>query len=148
MPTSLRSVGNLLYPPHRREYEDCKQILKFSLTPRTHKTPGKTSASTAVRRLALWAERNQKIDILAPFRFATLLRNANPLHYQYSLRSINPATAGCSLQKPTGLFAYRSRGLETMPLLSPQGKNDRLRYRSAEWTLILSGPLDSSFAGI
>jgi len=28
-------------------------------------------------------------------------------------RSVNPATAGCSLQKPTGLFAYRSRGLET-----------------------------------
>ena len=28
-------------------------------------------------------------------------------------RLINPATAGCSLQKPTGLFAYRSRGLET-----------------------------------
>ena len=22
----------------------------------------------------------------------------------------SPATAGCSLQKPTGLFAYRSRG--------------------------------------
>jgi len=37
---------------HRREYEDCKQILKLSLTPRTNKTPGKTSASTAVRRLA------------------------------------------------------------------------------------------------
>ncbi|MBQ8812739.1 MAG: AraC family transcriptional regulator [Bacteroidales bacterium] len=29
-----------------------------------------------------------------------------------SLRSVNPATAGCSLQKPTGLFAYRSRGLD------------------------------------
>ena len=27
-----------------------------------------------------------------------------------------------------------------MPLLSPQGKNDRLRYRSAEWTVILRGP--------
>lgn len=29
-----------------------------------------------------------------------------------SLRSIKPATAGCSLQKPSGLFAYRSRGLD------------------------------------
>ena len=29
------SVGNLLYPPHGREYEDCKQILKLSLNP-TH----------------------------------------------------------------------------------------------------------------
>ena len=35
LPTSLRSVGNFLYPPHRREYEDCKQILKLSLNP-TH----------------------------------------------------------------------------------------------------------------
>ena len=33
--------------------------------------------------------------------------------------SINPATAGCSLQKPTGLFAYRSRGLETFVFLLP-----------------------------
>ena len=31
---------------------------------------------------------------------------------------------------------------QSMPLLSPQGKNDRLRYRSAEWTVILRGPLD------
>ena len=30
----------------------------------------------------------------------------------------------------------------SMPLLSPQGKNDRLRYRSAEWTVSLRGPLD------
>ena len=26
--------------------------------------------------------------------------------------------------------------------LSPQGKDDRLRYRSAEWTVSLRGPLD------
>ena len=30
----------------------------------------------------------------------------------------------------------------SMPLLSPQGKDDRLRYRSAEWTVSLRGPLD------
>ena len=34
-PLPLRSVGNLQYPPHWREYEDCKQILKLSLNP-TH----------------------------------------------------------------------------------------------------------------
>ena len=28
----------------------------------------------------------------------------------------------------------------SMPLLSPQGKNDRLRYRSAEWTLSTPWP--------
>ena len=27
-----------------------------------------------------------------------------------------------------------------MPLLSPQGKNDRLRYRSAEWTVSTPWP--------
>ena len=25
--------GNYLFPPHRQEYEDCKQILKLSLMP-------------------------------------------------------------------------------------------------------------------
>ena len=101
-----------------------------------------------------------------------------PLHFYNSLRSINPATAGCSLQKPTGLFAYRSRGLETFVFFprqilrtprfclrtkslrslckisssksqktpacfaprSPQGKDDRLRYRSAEWTVSTPWP--------
>ena len=32
----------------------------------------------------------------------------------------HPAAAGCSLQKPTGLFAYRSRGLETFAFLLRQ----------------------------
>ena len=31
-----------------------------------YKAPGKTSAGQAVRRLALWADRNQKIVILFP----------------------------------------------------------------------------------
>ena len=29
---------------------------------------------------------------------------------------------------------------QSMPLLSPQGKNDRLRYRSAEWTVSTPWP--------
>ena len=44
-----------------------------------HKSPCKTSASTAVRRLALMGIRNQKIVILPPFRSAALHQNANPL---------------------------------------------------------------------
>ena len=42
-------------------------------------------------------------------------------------------------------FPLRSKVIRlqlAMPLLSPQGKNDRLRYRSAEWTVILRGPRD------
>ena len=40
--------------PTRRDYEDCKQILILSLNPpHILKRPCKTSASTAVRRLAL-----------------------------------------------------------------------------------------------
>ena len=35
-------------------------------------------------------------------------------------RSVKPATASCSLQKPTGLFAYRSRGLETFAFFPRQ----------------------------
>jgi len=35
-------------------------------------------------------------------------------------RSVKPATASCSLQKPTGLFAYRSRGLETFDFFPRQ----------------------------
>ena len=65
MPTSLRSVGNLLYPPHRREYEDCKQILKLSLTP-THNVKARARLQPAelsedlplwasgIRRLSFW----------------------------------------------------------------------------------------------
>ena len=56
---------------------------------RTNKTPGKTSASTAVRRLALWAERYQKIARLHPLCSCI---QSNPLPIHNSLRSIIPAT--------------------------------------------------------
>ena len=112
----------------------------------------------------------------ACIRYAPAFCQSSSIHN--SFRSINPATAGCSLQKPTGLFAYRSRGLETFVFFpgkfcelrdfaygqnlcvlyakfpppkakrlqlvyapqSPQGKNDRLRYRSAEWTVSTPWP--------
>ena len=105
--------------------------------------------------------RNQKIVILAPFRFATLLQNANPLHSQYSLRSIKQIAVWrlssfspgkfCELRD----FAYRQNlcvlyakfpppKAKRLQLVyaprSPQGKNDRLRYRSAEWTLSTPWP--------
>ena len=58
-----------------------------------------------------------QVDICKAFGFdipdgcAPASSQSSSLHN--SLRSINPATAGCSLQKPTVLLAYRSRGLET-----------------------------------
>ena len=55
--------------PHN---EDCKQILKLSLILTHIKTPGKTSAGRAVRRLALWAERYQKIVSPHPLRSCIL----------------------------------------------------------------------------
>ena len=50
--------------------------------------------------------------------------------------------------KPFPLRSKVIRLQQFMPLSSPQGKNDRIRYRRPEWTLILRGPRDSSFAGI
>ena len=108
-------------------------------------------------------QRNQKIVILAPFRFAALLQNVNPLHSQYSLRSVKQKRSGdFRLPPPANLansailpaakistffmqdFLPRKPkdSSWSMPLLSPQGKDDRLRYRSAEWTVSLRGPLD------
>ena len=106
-------------------------------------------------------QRNQKIVILAPFRFAALLQNVNPLHSQYSLRSIKQTAVWrlssfspgkfCELRD----FAYgqnlcvlyakfpppKAKRLQLVYApQSPQGKNDRLRYRSAEWTVSSSWP--------
>ncbi len=46
-----------------------------------------------------------------PLRCTPSERQSYSIHN--SLRLINPAAAGCSLQKPTGLLAYRSQALET-----------------------------------
>ena len=107
-----------------------------------YKTPGKTSASTAVRRLALWAERYQKAYAL----FTFITRSAR-LNKQRSgdFRLFPPANFANSAILPTdkiSAFFMQNFLLQkpkdsswSMPLLSPQGKNDRLRYRSAEWAL-------------
>ena len=50
----LTAIFDYLKEVYRSKIHEQK-ILKI------YKTPGKTSASTAVRRLALWAERYQKI---------------------------------------------------------------------------------------
>ena len=104
-----------------------------------YKTPGKTSASTAVRRLALWAERYQKAYAL----FTFITRSAR-LNKQRSgdFRLFPPANFANSAILPTdkiSAFFMQNFLLQkpkdsswSMPLSSPQGKNDRLRYRSAE----------------
>jgi len=56
---------------------------------RTNKTPGKTSASTAVRRLALVG---RAVSEDCQSASATLLHPVNPLPIHNSLRSIIPAT--------------------------------------------------------
>ena len=89
-PLPCRSVGNLLYP-------------------RTNKMPGKTSASKLSEDLPYGLSGIRRLS--ACIRCGPAFCQSSSIHN--SLRSINLATASCSQQKPTGLFAYRSRGLET-----------------------------------
>ena len=127
-------------------------------TPRTHKTPGKTSAGQAVRRLALMG-RAVSEDCQAAS--AALLHPVNPLPFITRFARLNKQRSGDFRLFPPANFA-NSAILPTdkisaffmqnfllqkpkdsswsMPLLSPQGKNDRLRYRSAEWTLSTPWP--------
>jgi len=120
-----------------------------------YKTPGKPSAGQAVRRLALWAERYQKVYALFTFitRSARLIplpraaRSKSPLgclliaHEVWRLSSFFPGKF-CELRD----FAYgqnlcvlyakfpppKAKRLQLVyaPLI-PTGKNYRLRYRSA-----------------
>lgn len=115
--------------------------------PRTHKTPGKTSVSTAARRLALMDR--------------AVSEGLRPLHIYNSLRSIKQTAVWrlssfspgkfCELRD----FAYgqnlcvlyakfpppKAKRLQLVYApQSPQGKNDRLRYRSAEWTVSTPWP--------
>ena len=129
-----------------------------------YKTPGKTSASTAVRRLALWAELYQKAYALFTFitRSARLIplpraaRCKSPLgclliaHEVWRLESSSPREFRRFRNFAKGenlCISYRNSLLQkpkdsswSMPLLSPQGKNDRLRYCSAEWTVSTPWP--------
>ena len=113
-----------------------------------HKTPGKTSASTAVRRLALWG-RAVSEDCQAAS--ATLLHSVNPLPFITRSARLNKQRSGdLSLlspriseiprfcQRQNLCISYRNSLLQKpqdssslCPLLSPQGKDDRLCYRSA-----------------
>ena len=157
MPTSLRSVGNLLYPPHRREYEDCKQILKLSLTP-THNVKARARLEPAelsedlplwasgIRRLSFWLRSASLHSSRTSILFTVNTRSAR-LNKQRSgdFRLFPPANFANSAILPTdkiSAFFMQNFLLQkpkdsswSMPLLSPQGKNDRLRYRSAEWTV-------------
>ena len=123
-----------------------------------HKTPGKTSAGQAVRRLALMG-RGVSEDCQAAS--AALLHPVNPLPSITRSARLNKQRSGDFRLSPPANFANSailpSDKISTffmqnfllqkpkdsswsMPLLSPQGKNDRLRYRSAEWTVSTPWP--------
>ena len=78
--------------------------------------------------------------IKAALALYVFLRKPQKTTIHNSLRSVKQ-TAVWRL-KPFPLRSKVIRLQPAMPLLSPQGKNDRLRYRSTEWTLILRGPRD------
>ena len=102
-------------------------------TPRTHNTPGKTSAGQAVRRLAQMAERYQKIVILPPFRSAALHQNANPLPSITRSARLNKQRSGdLSLPPPPREFRrFRDFAI---------GDNLCISYRNS----LLQKPQDSS----
>ena len=150
--------GNNLSPPHRRDFKDCKQILEDSLTPplhikaRSRLQPGKPSedlpyGQSGIRRLP------------GCLRYAPASSQSSSIHN--SLRSIKQTAVWrlssfspgkfCELRD----FAYgqnlcvlyakfpppKAKRLQLVYApQSPQGKNDRLRYRSAEWTVSTPWP--------
>ena len=117
LPSSLWSEGNHLSPPHRRDFKDCKQILEDSLTPPLHiKARSRLQPASCQKTCPDGQSGIRRLP--ACIRCAPASSQSSSIHN--SLRSVNPATASCSLQKPTGLFAYRSRGLETFAFLLRQ----------------------------
>ena len=151
--------GNNLSPPHRRDFKDCKQILEDSLTPplhikaRSRLQPGKPSedlpyGQSGIRRLP------------ACIRCAPAFRQSSSIHNSlrsikqtavWRLESSSPENFGDSAILPMAKISaslieiLSARSHKTPAVyapLSPQGKNNRLRYSSAEWTVILRGPLD------
>jgi len=121
------------FPPHKREYEDCKQILKLLLPPPSSKLSGtcplaKASLSSHRRSRLSVSERTQPYIT----RFARLI----PL----------PRAARCKSPLGCLLIAHEVWRLKPFPLQSrktpacnahqsPLGKNDLLRYRRPEWTV-------------
>ena len=159
-PLPCRSVGNLLSPPHRREYEDCKQILKLSLKP-THTLNARQDFSQASCQKTCPMGRAVSEDCHSasvPLRCTPSERQSSSIHN--SLRSIkqiavlrlkssSPANLADSAIFPTDkisasfskICSPRSRKTQACNApQSPQGKNNRLRYRSAKWTVSSSWP--------
>ena len=78
------------YPPHWREYEDCKQILKLSLKPTHKQTPGKTSASKPSEDLPYGQSGIRRLS--ARIRCAPAFCQSSSIHN--SLRSIKQKRSG------------------------------------------------------
>ena len=111
-----------------------------------HKTPGKTSVSTAARRLALMGRAVS--EGIRPLHFYNSLRSVKQTAV-WRLESSSPENFGDSAILPkdkisASLIEILSARSHKTPAvyapLSPQGKNNRLRYSSAEWTLSTPWP--------
>ena len=99
LPTSLRSVGNLLYPPHKREYEDCEQILKLSLNP-TYTPNARQDFSRTSRQKTCPMGRAESEDCQAAS--ATLQHPVNPLPFITRSARLTPLTRAARCKSPLG----------------------------------------------
>ena len=169
-PLPYLSVGNLLYPPHRREYEDCKQILKLSLTP-THNVKARARLQPAElsEDLPLWASGIRRLSFW--LRSASLHSSRTSILFTVNTRSARLNKSGLEtfvfllrqiLRTPR--FCLRPKSLRSLCKISspesqktPAGLCPSYPHRGrmiAFATAVRSGPsalrcpLDSSFAGI
>ena len=170
MPTSLRSVGNLLYPPHRREYEDCKQILKLSLTP-THNVKARARLQPAElsEDLPLWASGIRRLSFW--LRSASLHSSRTSILFTVNTRSarLNKQRSGDFRLSPrqilrTPRFCLRTKSLRSLCKISSSKSQKTpagLCPSYPHWGRIIAfatavrsgpsalrGPRDSSFACI
>ena len=164
---SARSTeGNILFPPHRREYEDCKQILKLSLNP-THKLNARQDFSQHSCQKTCPMGRAESEDCQSAS--ATLLHPVNPLpsitrsarlNKQRSgdFRLFPPANFANSAILPTdkiSAFFMQNFLLQkpkdsswSMPLSPHRGRMIAFATAVRSGPSALRGPRDSSFAGI
>jgi len=128
-------------------------------TPRTHKTPGKTSASTAVRRLALWAERYQKIVSLHPVNPLPSITRSARLNKQRSGDLSLPPPRISEIprfcQRQNLCISYRNSlrqkpqdSSSLCPSHPHRGRMIAFATAVRSGPSALRGPLDSRFAGI
>ena len=118
-----------------------------------YKTPGKTSASTAVRRLALWAERYQKAYAL--FTFITRSARFNEKR-SGDLSLLSPENFGDSAIFPSEKISaslieiLSSRSHKTpagqCPSYPHWGRMNAFATAVRSGPSALRGPIDSSFA--